>query len=108
MILKGDLLVVTHVVGHKHGLDGNPVGQANTNPILDLHVYEVLYDDGYIEVFTSNIIAENIYNQVDADGYQYLFLKEISDHCKDETAVKITDKWIQHGANQTLCHSTQG
>ena len=73
MILKEDLLVVTHVVGHKHGLDGNPVGQANTNPILDLHVYEVLYEDGYIEEFATNSIAENIYNQVDADGYQIYY-----------------------------------
>jgi hypothetical protein len=41
MIPKGDLLVAACVVGCKHDLDVNPVGQANTNPILETHVYEV-------------------------------------------------------------------
>ncbi len=35
-------------------------------------------------------------------------LKEIIDHKKDNTALHIDDKWIQHGNNKTLSKTTEG
>jgi hypothetical protein len=41
-------------------------------------------------------IAESIYSQVDDDGYTTYLLKEIIDHKKDETAIKLDDAYITH------------
>ena len=48
-----------------------------------------------IKKYKANIIAENMYAQVDEEGCQYLVLKEIVDHKKDNTAVPITDGMIR-------------
>ena len=48
--------------------EGNPIGKANKNPILDNRLYEVEFIDGTTEQITANIIAENIMSQVDAEG----------------------------------------
>jgi hypothetical protein len=71
-------------------------------------VYEVTFPDGHIEEYAANIIAENIYSQVDGEVHQFIMLKEIIDYKKDDTAVHIYDKWIQHGSNKTFRKTTQG
>ena len=48
-----------------------------------------------IKKYQANIIAENMYAQVDEEGCQYLVLKEIVDHKKDNTAVPISDGMIR-------------
>ena len=52
-------------------------------------------EDGTTEEFYANVIAENIFSQVDSEGNQYVLMKEISDHRKDETAVPISDGWVE-------------
>ncbi len=61
-----------------------------------------------MEEYAANVIAKNIYSQVDQEGHQFVILKEIIDHHKDQTAVAIDDKWVQHSINKTLCKTTQG
>ncbi len=41
MLPKGGVLVKGHVTAHKGDRDGNPVGRANDNPILDTRLYIV-------------------------------------------------------------------
>ena len=48
--------------------EGNPVGNANDNPLLDSQKYKVEYADGHVEELTANIIAENLIVQVDEEG----------------------------------------
>jgi hypothetical protein len=48
--------------------EGNPVGNANDNPLLDSRKYKVEYADGHVEELTANIIAENLIVQVDEEG----------------------------------------
>jgi hypothetical protein len=79
------------VTGRKRDADGNPVGRRNANPILDSREYEVEFPDGATDVFTANIIAENLYSQVDAEGHSYSILEEIIDHKSDGTAVSKDD-----------------
>ena len=55
----GDRTVLATVQRWKHDLDGNPVGSANCNPILDTRCYEVKFPDGKVADFMANIIAEN-------------------------------------------------
>ena len=54
---------VEHVkdIGSKCDQDGCPVGHSNANPLLNTRVYEVEFQDGYIQEYLANTIAENIW-----------------------------------------------
>jgi hypothetical protein len=76
--------------------NGNPIGIANNNPILDTRLYEVEYLDGHRAALSANTIAENILAQVDHDGHRQLLFDQIIDHRKDgneltEGEAKITN-----------------
>ena len=40
---------------------------------------------------TANVIAENMFAQVDDEVNQYFLMNEITDHRKDKTAIPISD-----------------
>ena len=79
------------VVGRKRDADGNPIGLRNANPLLDTRQYEVEFADGATDVFTANLIAENLYSQVDEEGNLYSIMSEITDHKSDGSAVRRDD-----------------
>jgi hypothetical protein len=37
--------------------------------MLDIRIYDVMFPDGVVQQYAANIIAENIYSQVDSDGH---------------------------------------
>ncbi len=76
---------------HKRDQDGNPVGHANDNPILDTRSNIVDFDDGNQTELTANIIAESLYSQCDPNGNQYVLLEEIVNHQCLPTAIKLSD-----------------
>ncbi len=80
MLPKGGVLVKGRVTVRKRNQDGNPIGHANDNPILDTRSYIVDFDDGEQTELTANKIAESLYSQYDPDGNQYVLLEEIVDH----------------------------
>ena len=59
--------------------DGSPAGESNPNPILDTRTYELEFPEGRIEEYAVNVIAENLLNQADADGWDTGLLEEILD-----------------------------
>jgi hypothetical protein len=58
---------------------------------LDTREYEVEFPDGATDTFTANLIAENLYSQVDAEGNSYSIFSEIVDHKSDGTAISSDD-----------------
>ena len=56
------------VVRRARDSGGQLVGKSHNNPILDTSVYEVEFEDGSVEKYNANIIAEHIYAQLDDDG----------------------------------------
>jgi hypothetical protein len=68
MLPKGGVMVKGCVTVHKCDRDGNPVGRANDNPILDTRSYIAGFDDGDQTELTANMIAESFYLQCDPDG----------------------------------------
>ena len=48
MLPKGGVLVKGCVKARKRNRDGNPIGRANDNPILDTRSYIVNFDDGEV------------------------------------------------------------
>jgi hypothetical protein len=92
MLPKGGVLVKGCVTARKRDRDGNPVGHANDNPILDTRSYIVDFDDGDQTELTANMIAESLYSQCDPDGNQYVLLEEIVDHQRLPTAIRLSDQ----------------
>ena len=70
------------------------IGNWNANPILNTLVYECEFDNGTIREYSANLIASNIYEEVDANGYSKALLHTIVDHKLTEEAVKMADKYI--------------
>jgi hypothetical protein len=74
---------------------GRPIGvKAPGQPMLDTRMYEVEFPDGSMEVVMANLIAENLYSQVDAEGNSFSVIKEIIDHCKDGHALLKDDGFL--------------
>ena len=68
--------------------DGNPIGTANNNPILDTRIYDIEFQDGHTEAISANIIAENLFSQIDEEGRRYAILDQIVDVRTDGTDLK--------------------
>jgi hypothetical protein len=79
--------------------------KANDNPILDSREYVVEFDDGE-QLDAGNVIAENIYAQVDAEERRYMLMDSIIDHCKDENAVPKDDEYVVKVAGKLLTDGT--
>ena len=93
--------VLTKVKKRKRAPDGTPSGTANANPILDTRVYELEFPDGRLEEYAVNVIAENLMNQADSDGWDTGLLEEILDVRKDESvAVAMKDGYITTSSGQ--------
>ena len=56
-----------HIVAWSGNTNGNVMGRAHTNPILDTRMYQIEVTGGKVTEFTTNIIAELIYIKCDAD-----------------------------------------
>jgi hypothetical protein len=79
------------VVKRSRGLDGEPIGTAHANPLFDTREYEVEFTDGSREKYQVNVIAKNMFAQVDSKGNQRLLLQEIADHKSDHSTIPISD-----------------
>ena len=89
--------------------DGKPMGVRSSNPILDTRQYEVEFLDGSTEIYNANILAENIYSQVDEEGRQMQLLDEIIDHRSDGTALNHSNGYyMDRGGNQRPKMTTKG
>ena len=82
------------VVSRVKDKDGKLKGNHNKNPILDTKVYDVMFPDGAVCRYAANIIAENMYSQVDSNCHNTLLLKKNTDHMKSAMAVPIYDKFL--------------
>ena len=71
------------------------IGKSSGNPLLDTSVYEVEFEDGSVERYHANIIAEHIYSKVDQDGYGRTLLDEIIDHKVDGNAVPRSEGFVR-------------
>jgi hypothetical protein len=90
--------------------DGTKKGRAHQNPLFDTRAYLVEFKDGSVGEYTANIIAENIYSQVDSEGRSFSLLKEISGHRKDpNVAIKPEDGFIlSANGNKVPKRTTRG
>ena len=90
MLPRGNSLVRGTVIGRKRDSRGDPIGNANANPIMDSRVYRVEFDDGDICELTANIIAESMYASCDADGNKYILFDSFVDYKSRERPSRRT------------------
>ncbi len=96
------------VIKRAKGTTGQPIGRGHANPLFDTREYVVEFTDGSTENYFANVIAENMYAQVDDEGRQYQLLDEIADHRSDRTTLRVEDGFTvsQNGnrvPKQTTC-----
>ncbi len=82
------------LTSRKRDKDGNPVGLANANPILDTHEHTFTFNNGDETVLNSNLIVEAMYVQCDPDGNQYVLLDSIIDHRRLDAAMRPSDQKV--------------
>ena len=80
------------VTAQAQDYDGNPMGLANPNPILDSCQYIMEFEDGDESELTTNAIANSMYAKCDPDGNQYLMLDFIVDFLLSTTALCYADQ----------------
>jgi hypothetical protein len=100
LLPRGKDVLRAKVVGRMHGRDGNPLGMRHSNPILDTREYQVEFPDGSTATYAGNVIAENLYSQVDDEGRHFAILQEITDHKKDGSALSKDDGFIENRHGQ--------
>jgi hypothetical protein len=103
----GDEIYTGKVVWRKRELDGTVKGRANANSILDTRTYEIEFLDDRSVEYTANIIANNMYEQCDAEGSQYNLMEGIIDHKIDDHAIDHADMYIKHGSNKQVRKTTK-
>ena len=108
MLPRGNSLAHRTVIGGKRDARSNPIGNANTNPIMDSRVYRVEFDDGEVCELTTNVIAESMYTSCDADGNKYILFDSFVDYKSILKAVTKENQRIVHNGRNSLCQSTVG
>ena len=68
--------------------EGEEYGAHDPNPLLSTIAYDLEFDDGSIKQVGANIIAQQMYQQVDSDGHMSTMIEHIVDHDTDGTEVK--------------------
>jgi hypothetical protein len=91
---QGGTLSKGRVTARKWDKDGNPVGQANANPILNTREYRFTFDNGDETMMSANLIAEAMYAQCDPDGNQYILLDSIIDDKRLDSAIRPLDQKV--------------
>jgi hypothetical protein len=95
------------ITSRKRDKDGNPIGLANANPILDTREYTFTFNNGDETVLNANLIAEAMYAQCDPDGNQYVLLDSIIDHRQLDSVIRPSDQKVVPPDGQTyMKHST--
>ena len=73
-------------------LEGEEFGVHDSNPLLSTLAHDVQIPDREIKQVGANIIAQNMYSQVNADGTTHTMLDGIIDYSTDRTEVKKYDE----------------
>ncbi len=91
LLPHGDKMQLARVIRRQKNAEGELVGVPNVNPILDTRQYEVQFPDGATDVVNANLIAENLFSQIDEEGRSFHLLKDIDDHRYTSDAIPRED-----------------
>ena len=89
--------------------EGNPFGRSNKSPFLDTRQYEVEFNDGQKQALTANLIAQNMFSQVNDEGHRHVLLDSIIDMRTDGPQIPKRDAFVtlKNGAKRRI-ETTKG
>ena len=105
---QGDIPRSGVVKGRKRDANGNFIGHYHENPIWDTSMYEVEFEDGHVEAYHANEIAEAIYASVDDEGFVCHEIREILDHSRGARSLRADDGYIEIRGKRVPRRSTKG
>ena len=80
LLQRGGEMAEAVVVKRARDKNGNYIGTANANPLLDSRHYLVRFKTGEESEYAANEIAENLYAMCDSQGKQYQLIDDIVEH----------------------------
>ena len=84
-------------------------GTYHADPTLDTREYEVIFSDRAVKEYSSNIISENLFAQINQASEDKRLICEIIDHKTDESAVHTDNNNLTDNDGKiTHCHTTKG
>ena len=66
---EGEQLLFGKIVGLVYDKEGKRIGNPHENPFLNTVLYDVELEDGTTRACGANVIAENMWNTVNNEGY---------------------------------------
>ncbi len=108
MIPRGNTFTRGTVVSCKCDAEGNTIGRAYDNPILDSCIYEIEFADDEVTTLTANTIAKAMYAQCDPDKNKYILLDELMDIKRTDYALTLEQQKITVNGTTRQCKSTKG
>ena len=76
---------------------------------MDTQQYIVKYGDRTTKEYFANVIAENLYSQIDNEGRQHMIFREITDHKKGPMAIEKEDGYyLTRAGNRHPKKTTRG
>ena len=100
---QGEEMKAAKVIRRSKNSEGEVVGEYNKNPILNTLIYDVEFPDGDVHEYSANIKAENIYAQIDSEGFVHTLLDHISDYKKDGNAIEKSDAYVVTNVEENVC-----
>ena len=100
----GDTMQRARVLRRHKDEAGLQFGRRDDNPILDSRMHEIEFLDGSTEMVTANLIAENLFSQVDEQGQQFQIMEETLNCGFTDKVVKPADGFMcsQNGQLQPV------
>jgi hypothetical protein len=89
---QGDGIALASATEQTLAHDGSSIGCRNKNPLLDSRIYIVKFPDGEMKYVGYNILAENLFSQMDKDGNQFRLFSGIIGHRHNDNAVDKEDQ----------------
>ena len=74
LLNRGDKMARGNVVVQSCNANGNVMGRAHINPILDTGMYQLVIAGGNVTELSANITTESMYSQCDVDENDYLLI----------------------------------
>ena len=94
LLPQGQVLQLAKVIRQSIDKNGKVIGNHNKNPLLNTLVYDVDFPDGDVKKYAANIIAENLLDRCDPDGFYTNLMEVLLEHKCDGTAVPMSENYF--------------
>jgi hypothetical protein len=110
LLEKDGVLVRAKVIARKRDVNGNLIGNYNSNPVLNTRIYIAEFPDGHISEYEANLIPNAIYDETNDDGYQEVLFEQIigRDRCIPEPSSMQDDTLTPDNIRKSNKYTTKG